>query len=69
MTYSTHRGQSLDGQQPIKEPSLKIYHFLLYNLSSLIRDRNISLQSFSFLFMGKLCGITFLKQQTVDEQF
>ena len=67
MTYSTHRGQSLDGQQPIKEPSLKIYHFLLYNLSSLIRDRNISLQSFSLLFMGKLCGITFLKQQTVDE--
>ena len=38
------RGQRPDGQQPIKETSLKIYPLLLYNVSSLIRDRNISIE-------------------------
>ena len=33
----SHRGQSADGQQPIKEPSLKYYHFL-FSVFSLIRD-------------------------------
>ena len=35
-TYFTHRGQSPDRQQPIKEPSLKYYPFLLVVVSSLI---------------------------------
>ena len=37
----TRRGQSPDRQQPIKEPSLKYYPFLLVVVSSLIRDCNI----------------------------
>ena len=41
--YFTHGGQSPDRQQPIEESSLKYYPFLLFNVSSLIRDRNISL--------------------------
>ena len=41
--YFTHSGQRPDRQQPIKEPSLKYYPFLLGNVSSFGRDRNISL--------------------------
>ena len=41
--YFTHSGQSPDRQQPIKEPSLKYYPFLLRNVSSFGRDRNKSL--------------------------
>ena len=40
VVYFTHRGQSPDGQQPIKEPSLKFYPFLSFNVSLIIRDRN-----------------------------
>ena len=36
-------GQSPDRQQLIKEPSLKYYPFLLFNVSSVIRDPNIYL--------------------------
>ena len=43
ITYFIHRGQSPNRQQPIKEPSLKYYPFLLFNVSSLIRDRRIHL--------------------------
>ena len=34
--YFTHRGKSPDRQQPIKEPSLKYYPFLLVVVSSII---------------------------------
>ena len=43
ITYFIHRGQSPNRQQPIKEPYLKYYPFLLFNVSSLIRDRRIHL--------------------------
>ena len=73
-TYSTHRGQSPDTQQPIKEPSLKYYPFLSLSISSPERDRNISLDrvywrynSFSLLVAVKLRGIIFLKRLTVYE--
>ena len=65
-----------DREQPIKEPSLKYYnHFLLFNISSLIRDPNISLVKvywkcdwgFILPFAVKLRGIIFLRQLTVDE--
>ena len=36
ITYFTHRRQSPDSQQPIKNPSFKFYPFLLVNVSSLI---------------------------------
>ena len=42
----THIGQSPDRQQPIKEPSLKYYPFLLVVVSSLFRDCNKSLVRF-----------------------
>ena len=68
--YFTHRGQSPDRQQPIKEPSLKYYPFLLFSVSSLIRDRLLEIQqSFSFLFIVQLRGIIFFRQLTVDEWF
>ena len=41
-----------DGQQPIKEPSLKYYPFPLLSVSSLIRDHNIFLVGvFSVCFL------------------
>ena len=41
--YFTHRGHSPDRQQPIKEPSLHYYPFLLFNVSSVNQDCNIYL--------------------------
>ena len=74
ITCFTHRGQSPDSQQPTKEPSLKHYSFLFFNVSSLIWDDSISLarvywrqQGFSLLFIVKWGGIIFLRQPTVDE--
>ena len=61
--YFTHRGKSPDRQQPIKEPSLKYYPFLLVVVSSLIWDCNVSLvfigdtTEFQFVFL-----FIFLKQ-------
>ena len=74
VTYFTHREQSPERQQPIKEPSLKYYPFLLFNVSSLIRDRNIPLgrmywryNSLILLSIVELHGIIFLGRLTIDE--
>ena len=55
-----------DGQQPIKEPSLKYYPFPLLSVSSLIRDHNIFLVGvfFSLLFAVKLPESMFLGRLT-----
>ena len=69
--YFTHRVQSPDSQQPIKEPSFKYYPFLYFQLCEIaiylwlgfIGDT----KDFQFLFLVKLRGILFLEQLTVDE--
>ena len=67
-TWGGGGGQRRDKQQPITEPSLKYYPFLLFSVSSLIRDRLLEIQqSFSFLFIVQLRGIIFFRQLTVDE--
>ena len=74
VTYFTRREQSPERQHPIKEPSLKYYPFLLFHVSSLIRDRNIPLggdywryNSFISLSVVKLHGVIFLRRLTIDQ--